>query len=79
MLAIALNDQVYLYDASNGFASKLVIVNYEDGPIISASWAPDRWHIAIGLNNSHVQLCDCQVRRKVCPIFLIIFPLCCDY
>ncbi|XWS59328.1 hypothetical protein CRYUN_Cryun08bG0112400 [Craigia yunnanensis] len=65
VLAIALNDQVYLWDASNGSASKLVTVNYEDGPITSVSWAPDGRHIAIGLNNSHVQLWDCQVRRKL--------------
>ena len=56
VLVIALNDQVYLWDASNGSALKLVTINYEDGPITSVSWAPDGWHIAIGLNNSHVQL-----------------------
>ncbi|XP_022746692.1 cell division cycle 20.2, cofactor of APC complex-like [Durio zibethinus] len=65
VLAIALNDQVYLWDASNGSASELVTVNYEDGPITSVSWAPDGRHIAIGLNNSHVQLWDCQVKRKL--------------
>ena len=79
VLAIALNDQVHLWNASNDSASKLVTVNHEDGPITSVSWAPDGRHIAIGLNNSHVQLWDCQVRRKVCPIFLIVCPLCCGY
>ncbi|KAK6289550.1 hypothetical protein POUND7_001091, partial [Theobroma cacao] len=65
VLAIALNDKVYLWDASNGSASELVTVSYEDGPITSVSWAPDGRHIAIGLNNSHVQLWDCQVKRQL--------------
>ncbi|KAK6263678.1 hypothetical protein SCA6_019112 [Theobroma cacao] len=65
VLAIALNDIVYLWDASNGSTSELVTINSEDGPITSVSWAPDGQLIAIGLNNSHVQLWDCQVKRQL--------------
>lgn len=58
VLAIALGNTVYLWDASNGSTSELVTVEEEDGPITSVSWAPDGRHIGIGLNNSEVQLWD---------------------
>uniref|UniRef100_A0A7N2ML88 Anaphase-promoting complex subunit 4-like WD40 domain-containing protein n=1 Tax=Quercus lobata TaxID=97700 RepID=A0A7N2ML88_QUELO len=58
VLAIALGNAVYLWDAYNGSTSELVTVDNEDGPITSVSWAPDGQHIAIGLNNSEVQLWD---------------------
>ncbi|XP_004511461.1 cell division cycle 20.1, cofactor of APC complex-like [Cicer arietinum] len=58
VLAIALGNTVYLWDASNGSTSELVTVDDESGPITSVSWAPDGRHIAIGLNSSEVQLWD---------------------
>lgn len=60
VLAIALGDTVYLWDASIGNTSELVTVNSEDGPVASISWAPDGCHIAIGLSNSDVQIWDCN-------------------
>lgn len=60
VLAIALGDTVYLWDASIGHTSELVTVNSEDGPVASISWAPDGCHIAIGLSNSDVQIWDCN-------------------
>ncbi|GAV57277.1 WD40 domain-containing protein [Cephalotus follicularis] len=65
VLAIALGNTVYLWDASNGSTSELVTVNEDDGPVTSVSWAPDGRHIAIGLNNSHVQLWDPIVIRQL--------------
>ena len=53
VLAIALGNTVYLWDAYNGSTSELVTVDNEDGPITSVGQ-----HIAIGLNNSEVQLWD---------------------
>ncbi|KAJ9184612.1 hypothetical protein P3X46_004322 [Hevea brasiliensis] len=60
VLAIALGDTVYLWDASNRSTSELVTVNSEDGPVASISWAPDGCHIAIGLSNSDIQIWDCN-------------------
>ena len=54
VLALALENTVYLWDASNGSASELVTVDDEDGPVTSVSWAADGQHIAIGLNSSSV-------------------------
>lgn len=77
VLAIALSNTVYLWDASNGSTSELVTIDDEDGPVTSVSWAPDGRHIAIGLNNSHVQIWDSTTNRQVCNAFdcLLIFLL----
>lgn len=58
VLSIALGNTVYLWNASEGSTSELVTVDDDLGPVTSVSWAPDGQHIAIGLNNSHVQLWD---------------------
>jgi cell division cycle protein 20 (cofactor of APC complex) len=65
VLAIALGSTVYLWDASNGSTSELVTIDDEDGPVTSISWAPDGRHIAVGLNNSHVQLWDSTSNKQV--------------
>lgn len=66
VLAIALSNTVYLWDASNGSTSELVTIDDEDGPVTSVSWAPDGRHMAIGLNNSHVQIWDSTANQQVC-------------
>ncbi|XP_004305559.1 PREDICTED: cell division cycle 20.2, cofactor of APC complex-like [Fragaria vesca subsp. vesca] len=58
ILAIALGSTVYLWDASNSSTSELVTVSDDDGPVTSLSWAADGRHIALGLNNSCVELWD---------------------
>ncbi|KMZ64447.1 Cell division cycle 20.1, cofactor of APC complex [Zostera marina] len=58
VLAIALGSTVYLWDATTGSTSELMTVEEEDGPVTSVNWAPDGRHIAVGLNNSDVQLWD---------------------
>ncbi|XP_061372122.1 cell division cycle 20.2, cofactor of APC complex-like [Gastrolobium bilobum] len=58
VLSIALENTVYLWNADDGSTSELVTVDEEDGPVTSVSWAPDGRHLAIGLNNSLVQLWD---------------------
>ncbi|GMH31323.1 hypothetical protein Nepgr_033166 [Nepenthes gracilis] len=63
--AIALGSTVYLWDASSGSTSELVMVDDENGPVTSVSWAPDGKHIAVGLNNSEVQLWDSTAIRQV--------------
>ena len=66
VLALALENTVYLWDASNGSASELVTVDDEDGPVTSVSWAVDGQQIAIGLNSSSIQLWDSPSNRLVC-------------
>ncbi|XP_020595414.1 cell division cycle 20.2, cofactor of APC complex-like [Phalaenopsis equestris] len=58
ILSIALGNTVYLWNASKSSTSELVTVDDDLGPVTSVSWAPDGLHIAIGLNNSYVQLWD---------------------
>nr|GMD70308.1 cell division cycle 20.2, cofactor of APC complex-like [Ipomoea batatas] len=54
---------VYLWDASDGSTSELFTIDDENGPVTSVKWAPDGRHIAIGLNNSDVQLWDTTANR----------------
>ncbi|CAN0920612.1 Cell division cycle 20.1, cofactor of APC complex [Linum grandiflorum] len=59
ILAIALGCIVYLWDASDSSISELVTIDEELGPVTSVKWAHDGVHLAIGLNNSQVQLWNC--------------------
>ncbi|KAK0577783.1 hypothetical protein LWI29_000046 [Acer saccharum] len=66
VLAIALNSKVYLWDTwlpSHDATSELV--NIDDQLVTSVSWAPDGRRIAIGWNNSQVQIWDSSANRKL--------------
>ncbi|KFK31387.1 hypothetical protein AALP_AA6G105400 [Arabis alpina] len=65
VLAIALGHTVYLWDASSGSTSELVTIEEEKGPVTSINWAPDGRHVAVGLNNSEVQLWDSASNRQL--------------
>jgi cell division cycle protein 20 (cofactor of APC complex) len=65
IISIALENRVYLWNASNSSSSELVTVDDEDGPVTSVSWAPDGRHLAIGLNNSLVQIWDATATKQV--------------
>ncbi|KAJ8438594.1 hypothetical protein Cgig2_010378 [Carnegiea gigantea] len=65
VLAIAIGNTVYLWNASNGSTSELVTVDDDKGPVTSVNWDPDSCHIAIGLNNSEVQLWDSTSIRQL--------------
>ncbi|XP_021805450.1 cell division cycle 20.2, cofactor of APC complex-like [Prunus avium] len=65
VLAIALANTVYLWDATNGSTSELATFEDEVGPVTSVSWAPDGRHIAIGLDNSEVQLWDSTANKQL--------------
>ncbi|KAJ4749718.1 hypothetical protein LUZ62_084123 [Rhynchospora pubera] len=62
ILAVAVNDTVYLWNAITKSVSELVTV---DDPITSVSWDLDCRRIAIGLNNSHVQLYDPATNKMI--------------
>uniref|UniRef100_A0A803M5G3 Uncharacterized protein n=1 Tax=Chenopodium quinoa TaxID=63459 RepID=A0A803M5G3_CHEQI len=57
VLAIALKNTVYLWDASTNTARELVTVSDDEGTITTVSWALGCL-IAIGLDNSEVQVWD---------------------
>ncbi|XP_009606788.1 cell division cycle 20.1, cofactor of APC complex-like isoform X1 [Nicotiana tomentosiformis] len=63
IVAIALGNSVYLWDASDGSVTELLSVSDDLGPVTGVSWAPDGRHLALGLNNSHVQLWDSRSSR----------------
>ncbi|PWA49238.1 WD40 repeat-containing protein [Artemisia annua] len=63
VLAIALANTVYLWDATDGRTSELMTVDDESGPVTSVKWAPDGRHISVGLNSSDVQLWDSATNR----------------
>ncbi|RZC56715.1 hypothetical protein C5167_015583 [Papaver somniferum] len=58
VLAIGLGYTVHLWDATESSASELMTAAADTGPITSVSWAPDGHQIAVGLNNSEVQIWD---------------------
>lgn len=64
MLAVALGSTVYLWDAVTSSIEELLTVD-EQGPVTSVSWAPDGKYLAVGFNNSDVQLWDAQELRQV--------------
>ncbi|KAK4486307.1 hypothetical protein RD792_008978 [Penstemon davidsonii] len=63
VVAIALGNTVYLWDASDGSISELLTAEDSIGPVTSVRWAPDGRHIAVGFSNSHVQLWDSSTTR----------------
>lgn len=69
IVAIALGNSVYLWDASDGSVTELLSVSDDLGPVTGVSWAPDGRHLALGLNNSHVQLWDSRSSRLVSRFF----------
>jgi len=75
VVSIALENTVYLWNASDSSTSELVTVDDDDGPVTSVSWAPDGRHLAIGLNNSHVQLWDTTAGKQV-NIIIMFRPRC---
>lgn len=64
VLAIALGNTVYLWDATTCSIAELLTAD-EDGPVTSVHWAPDGRYLAVGLNNADVQLWDSQELRQV--------------
>jgi len=65
VLSVALGNTVYMWDASDSSISELLIADDEEAPVTSISWAPDGNQIAVGMNNSVVQLWDSASHKKV--------------
>lgn len=65
VVAIALRNGVCLWNASSKFCLDLMRVDEDNGPITSVSWASHAQHIAVGINNSTVELWDVTSNQKV--------------
>ncbi|KAK1555319.1 hypothetical protein Q3G72_024814 [Acer saccharum] len=69
VLAIALESTVFLRDpwrpSDEEDEDTSVLVTIDDQLVTSVSWAPDGRHIAIGWNNSEVQIWDSTAKRKL--------------
>ncbi|VYS68136.1 unnamed protein product [Arabidopsis thaliana] len=59
-----LGDTVYLWDASSCYTSKLVTIDDENGPVTSINWTQDGLDLAVGLDNSEVQIVNNDVRIR---------------
>jgi cell division cycle protein 20 (cofactor of APC complex) len=72
VVSIALDTMVLLWNPSDKSCSEIVDDDDdEDGFITSVCWNPDGRHIAIGLDNSLVQIWDTFFSRKVNFLFFI--------
>lgn len=65
IVAVALGSTLFLWNAENANIQQLMQTNGEDDYLTSVSWAPDGNHIAIGLNNTEVQLWDATKLKLV--------------
>lgn len=65
VVGIAIENSVYLWNASDTSSSELVTVDDQHGPVTSINWAQDGCHLAVGLNNSLVQIWDTTAKKQV--------------
>ncbi|KAF7000709.1 hypothetical protein CFC21_065734 [Triticum aestivum] len=65
LVSVALENTLYLWNASDSSTSELVTVDADYGPITSVSWACEGQHIAVGLNSSDIQLWDTSSNRML--------------
>ena len=63
-IAIALQNEVYLWNGSDGSIQKLLSEELTN-PITSVSWAKDGRHLAVGTEMNTVQLWDVERAKKV--------------
>ncbi|KAJ1699609.1 hypothetical protein LUZ63_008121 [Rhynchospora breviuscula] len=69
ILAIALDDAVYLWNAANESIAELVTVTGSSAPITSVSWAPDGRHLATGQRDSTVVLYDVTAMKPLLTLY----------
>jgi cell division cycle 20, cofactor of APC complex len=60
VLAVALAETVYLWNAQHGTIAKLCETTHLDDCVTSVSWAPDGQHLAVGTNSAEVQIWDAE-------------------
>lgn len=65
VLAVALNQTVYLWEAATGNITELMSVSEPDDYISSVSWIEEGSHLAVGTASARTQLWDCVASRQV--------------
>ncbi len=65
VLAVALGQTVYLWNAATGSIEQLCETQREDDHVTSVAWSPDGAHLAVGTNHAEVQLWDAAGLRQV--------------
>uniref|UniRef100_A0AAR2KUR7 CDC20/Fizzy WD40 domain-containing protein n=1 Tax=Pygocentrus nattereri TaxID=42514 RepID=A0AAR2KUR7_PYGNA len=65
LLAVALSEQVYLWDAAQGDITLLKKMEEENGYICSVSWSKDGNFLAIGTSTCKVELWDVQYQKRL--------------
>ncbi|XP_059625043.1 cell division cycle 20.1, cofactor of APC complex-like isoform X2 [Cornus florida] len=65
IVAIGLGNSVYLWHVADDSVSELVSFAEEIGPVTSVKWAPDGRRLAVGLNNSYVEVWDALASRML--------------
>lgn len=63
-VAVALNQTVYLWNASSGDIQQLLALDGDDY-VTSVGWASDGKHVAVGFSNSTTQIWDAERSRPV--------------
>lgn len=66
MIAVALGEAVYLWNAGSGEIVELCHTENPGDYISSVSWAFDGAHLAVGTRDATVQIWDVTAQRKVC-------------
>ena len=67
MIAVALGETVYLWNAVTGETSELCHTDKPSDYISSVSWAADGAHLAVATADAEVQIWDVTAQRKVRP------------
>jgi len=65
ILAVALSDSVYLWNAANGVIQKLMTTSEPDDFVTSISWIEDGSYLGIGTNHNEVLIYDVEKQKKV--------------
>jgi len=65
VVGIAIENSVYLWNVSDTSSSELVTVDDQHCLVTSINLAQDGCHLAVGLNNSLVQIWDTTAKKRV--------------
>ena len=65
LISVALNKQVYLWNAASGDIQELMECEGEENYISSVQFTKDGSHLAIGLNTGCVEIWDVAQQRKM--------------
>lgn len=65
LLAIALNDQVYILDCTTGAINELSPIHNNEDYVSSIAWSRDEQFIAIGISSNEVQIWDVDTKTRL--------------